>query len=195
LLFAVVQETLFGAHRRNKTIEVVQKPKKKLASINVAPSIGIGLKQSTAEVKSIDFLNVNDFKPGVQFLGCILTVLDDSAVISAPNGVLAKVHLADLADELAATSTLTSLSQLIEERQILRCCVLSNTIDDKFITVSCRASVVNRGLALKHLVKGFRLYGTVKSIEDRGFLINAGVQDVNCFLPISSKFPQNLVIG
>ena len=71
----------------------------------------------------------------------------------------------------------------------MRCYVLEQTQKSdsnkrKIINLSLRASLINKGLALKHLSEGFPVYGCVVSQEDTGYVIEAGVSGVNFFLPV-----------
>lgn len=55
---------------------------------------------------------------------------------------------------------------MIKDKEIIRCVVLEN--DSKSVQLSSRCSLVNRGLAYKHLQKGMSIMATIKSKEDHG---------------------------
>lgn len=101
---------------------------------------------------------------------------------------------------------LSQLKNLVSPMQAVQCYVLEvnnprapsgaqqNPLSDmnmksktkKGIVLSMRPSLVNRGLAFKHLVTGFPIYGCVASAEDHGYVINGGVGGVNFFLPFKA---------
>jgi len=74
--------------------------------------------------------------------------------------------------------------------QVVRCVIASveskfagSSKYDKRIVISLRASAVNRGLRIDHLLPGSTLYCAVSSAEDHGYVLDAGVEGFTCFLP------------
>ena len=59
----------------------------------------------------------------------------------------------------------------------------------KTLALSMRSSLINRGLALKHLMVGFPISGCVTSKEDHGYIVSAGVSGVTFFLPFNKAGP------
>jgi hypothetical protein len=60
--------------------------------------------------------------------------------------------------------------------QMVRCYVLDQVSKNedsasakKVIRLSMRASLINRGLSMKHISAGFPLYGCIQSKEDNGY--------------------------
>lgn len=54
-----------------------------------------------------------------------------------------------------------------------------------------RASLLNRGIGLKHMAHGFPVSGCVVSKEDHGVVMNCGLSGVSFFLP-HTAIPQAL---
>ncbi len=162
-------------------MEVVTKKKAPSNNDRMLPSIGLGASTSKKDITKIKFIQKDDIKTGVMFLGFVLQIEEKSAVISAPNGHTAILQVQDLSDVIhdiwakrnADESNLShqeipDLRHLLELHQPIRCCVLPMNEQRGRLQVSCRGSLINRGLALKHLLKGFLLNGCVSSIEDHG---------------------------
>ncbi len=80
--------------------------------------------------------------------------------------------------------------------QVVRCAVLAGSPGTaateakkaggkggKRLALSLRASLVNRGMKLEHLLPGGALAGAVASEEDHGYVLNTGIDGVTAFLP------------
>lgn len=50
------------------------------------------------------------------------------------------------------------------------------------VTLSMRASLLQKSVQLKHLMEDFPLHGCIASIEDHGYVINTGLKGVTAFL-------------
>lgn len=100
-----------------------------------------------------------------------------------------------------SSSGLPALSDVLSLMQPVRCYVKeilispsqSKTAADgggkktkKSLVLSLRSSLVNRGLALKHLTQGLPLSGCISSIEDHGYVVSAGVSGCSFFLPFTA---------
>jgi rRNA biogenesis protein RRP5 len=189
-------------------MEVVTKKKIQPKNDRMLPSIGLGASASKKEITKINFIQKDDIKTGVLFLGFVLQIEEKSAVISAPNGHTAILHVQDLSDVIhdicarrnadesnVSHQEIPDLRHLLELHQPIRCCVLPMNEKRGRLQVSSRSSLINRGLALKHLNKGFLLSGCVMSIEDHGCIISTGIPDVNFFLPKRGKDDSAFIIG
>ncbi len=62
---------------------------------------------------------------------------------------------------------LTPMANLLKVHQIMRVYVVSKDDDSKLV-LSARSSLINRGVALKHLFVGQLISAAVVSIEDHG---------------------------
>jgi rRNA biogenesis protein RRP5 len=206
--FAATKDELFNSNKRAKKMEVVTKKKVKSNNDRMLPSIGLGASSSKKDITKINFIQKDDIKTGVLFLGFVLQIEEKSAVISAPNGHTAILHVQDLSDVIhdicarrnadesnVSHQDIPDLRHLLELHQPIRCCVLPMNEKRGRLQVSCRSSLINRGLALKHLTKGFLISGCILSIEDHGCIISTGIPDVNFFLPKRGKDDSAFLIG
>ena len=152
------------------------------------------------QTNSIDRLHRSSYIENTISLGYVLQVNEDSALISLPGGLTGTVEYSEISDYhcklLAKTKLkdrkslqLTPISGLLTMNQPVRCFTLGlrQRLNSKkqSLMLSLRSSLINRGVALKHLVTGFGVYGTVSSKEDHGYIIATGISGVTCFL--SSK--------
>lgn len=181
----VNQDDLFSSNnKRAKKIEVVTKKKKQSSNNDrPLPSIGLGVTTSNKDISKIKFIQKDDIKAGVLFLGFVLQIEEKSAVISAPNGHTAILHVEDVSDVVhdicarrnadesnVSHQEIPDLRRLLELHQPIRCCVLPMNEKRGRLQVTSRSSLINRGLALKQLTKGFLLGGSIASIEDHGYV-------------------------
>lgn len=189
------QDELFSSNnKRAKKIEVVTKKKKGPSNNDrPLPSIGLGVTTSNKDISKIKFIQKDDIKAGVLFLGFVLQIEEKSAVISAPNGHTAILHVEDVSDVVhdicarrnadesnVSHQEIPDLRRLLELHQPIRCCVLPMNEKRGRLQVSSRSSMINRGLALKHLTKGFLLGGSIASIEDHGYVAALSLQPLTC---------------
>lgn len=93
------------------------------------------------------------------------------------------------------------IKQLLQERQIVRCFIIRNEVNEdgkikkKKIILSMKCSLVNKGVALKHLHQGFPISAGVVSKEDHGYIMNAGINGVNFFLATRDAGKYDLPLG
>ena len=207
--FPAKDELFSSNNKRAKKIEVVTKKKKQSPNNDrPLPSIGLGVTTSNKDISKIKFIQKNDIKAGVLFLGFVLQIEEKSAVISAPNGHTAILHVEDVSDVVhdicarrnadesnVSHQEIPDLRRLLELHQPIRCCVLPMNEKRGRLQVTSRSSLINRGLALKQLTKGFLLGGSIASIEDHGCIVSTGIPDVNFFLPKRPKDDSKYLVG
>lgn len=205
----LTEESLFG-NKRTKRIEVVQTKKKGDAKIqavktsNLLGGIGLGMTKTvgnSSQVK-IDPISIGKLNVGCCVLGYVLQITEKSVIVSLPGGLtgtVAKHEVSDIIYKIAVEeqeqrraknfkSNVPEPSSVLKLYQCVRCYVLEQTQKSdnnkrKIINLSLRASLINKGLALKHLSEGFPVYGCVVSQEDTGYVVEAGISGVNFFLP------------
>jgi ribosomal protein S1 len=149
-------------------------------------------------------LLLRDLAPGVLTLGVVTRVAPGSATLSLPGGAQGHLALSDLSDEHAggAEGVERDVGAYLSAGQLVRVCVtaLAKKEGDKVgrVEVSAAASRVNRKDAIRALGLRVRaaadaaaaagaavggpdaatdagvLYGTVKSVEDHGYLVGFG---------------------
>jgi rRNA biogenesis protein RRP5 len=86
---------------------------------------------------------------------------------------------------------LPSIRDVLHLHQPVCCYILEQTdrenhTNKKNLALSMRASLVQRGLTLHHLLPGFPLLGCISSREDHGYVVSAGISGVNFFLPFKA---------
>lgn len=201
--------------KRTRRIEVVKSKdviKKKngiattaaLLKSPVADSIGLGMTRSSGSNKAlqIDHVSFSKYIPGTLALGFVLYIRDDYVAISLPGGSIGHVSYPEISDTIhtsvgqsskdgkKSASLLPAMRTLVTVMQPVRCYVLSVTerseTERRTIVLSMRSSLVNRGLAIKHLIPGFPISGCIVSKEDHGYVLSAGMSGVTFFLPFKA---------
>ena len=183
----------------------------------LAGAIGLGMTRSSGNSKALKIDNVSftKYTPGTLALGFILQIMDNFVVVSLPGGVTGTVAMSELSDamhKLSAdvsapaagskklssaqiVSSLINIRALVAAMQPVRCYVLDvvekSDTKKKSLVLSMRSSLVNRGLAIKHMIPGFPISGCISSKEDHGYVVSAGVNAVTFFLPFKAV-PQAL---
>ena len=145
-------------------------------------------------------------KPGMPMLGAVRAINDLDLTISLPDGLSGFLSLREVSDTMAARvdsflaedskddkskgkkkakkqaaegEELPTLKQLFSVGQLVRCVILSVKKEGEHsrIELSARPSLFNRGLSLDQLTPGVTLSGALRSVEDRGFILELGVAD------------------
>jgi len=201
------RDDLFGS-QRTKRIEVSSAVKKK----RTLPNLLAGA--STAElvvdqVHAVERLKKSSYAEGVLALGYVLQINDSNAIISLPGGLTGTVEYANVSDVVAKLTAAIPgkkrkvdadppLAELLVTHQPVRCIVLGVTeranSRKTTLALSLRGSLINRGLALKHFIPGFPLYGCIASKEDHGYIISTGISGITCFLP-SKAIPASIKVS
>lgn len=177
----------------------------------VADSIGLGMTRSSGSNKAlqIDHVSFSKYIPGTLALGFVLYIRDDYVAISLPGGSIGHVYYPEISDTIhtlvgqsskdgkKSASLLPAMRTLVSVMQPVRCYVLSVTerseTERRTIVLSMRSSLVNRGLAIKHLIPGFPISGCIVSKEDHGYVLSAGMSGVTFFLPFKAA-PSSLAV-
>lgn len=178
----------------------------------LAGAIGLGMTRSSGNSKALKIDNVSftKYTPGTLALGFILQIMDNFVVVSLPGGVTGTVAMSELSDAMhrlcaeasvpvagskklssaQIISSLISIRALVATMQPVRCYVLEiiekSDTKKKSLILSMRSSLVNRGLAIKHMIPGFPISGCISSKEDHGYVVSAGVSAVTFFLPFKA---------
>jgi hypothetical protein len=154
------------------------KPSSKPAKPLAAPS-----KQDPRSTLTFSRISV-----GQKFLGVVKSTGAHHVTLSLPNNLSAVLNWSEVSDEhLAAFESGQALpDQILPVHSFVRCVVLAKTDEAgaKALRVSCRASVVNRGITV---VPGDVVYGSVRSLEDHGQIVNLGQGRLAGFLPGSDN--------
>ena len=208
------EESIFGM-KRTRRIEVVKskdviKKKNGIATTAailkspVADLIGLGMTRSTGSSKGlkIDPVSFSKYTTGTLALGFVLYIRDDYVAISLPGGSVGRVYYPEISDAIhtlvgqsskdakKAASVLPAMRSLVSVMQPVRCYVLALTeksdTQRKTLVLSMRSLLVNRGLAIKHMIPGFPISGCIVSKEDHGYVLSAGMSGVTFFLPFKA---------
>lgn len=190
----IKEDSIFSNSKRTNRIEVVNTIKKKKTETNdtILPGLGIAMdvEEDMDENSKIEKLTGARISTGTIMIGYVMKVDETSALISLPGGnkgVVEQNEVSDFAHGLPENKQ-PAVGKFLKPMQFVRCIVLAP--QEKLgkngfskILLSLRASLLNKGVLFKHLSKGFPVYGCVESKEDHGYVIQAGIRSVNCFLP------------
>jgi hypothetical protein len=169
-------------------------------------------------VTKIEQLTFSKYQAGCLALGFVLNVTSSHAIISLPGGTTGTVAYGEISDycnrlSQAGRSNVGGQGQreygsdgkakgsplikdLLPVNSPVKCYVLGVAEDKKSakikktLELSCRLSLVNRGLALRHLLTGTTVAATVTSVADDGYIMSAGIPDVTFYLP-ENKVPSS----
>ena len=168
--------------------------------------MGLGMTRSsgTSKAVKIDNMSFAKYKTGTLALGFVLQIYENNIVISLPGGVAGTVTKSEISDALhklsqteigskkedACKTESLDIRKLVNLMQPVRCYILDiiekTASRRKSLVLSMRSSLVNRGLAMKHMTPGFPISGCISSKEDHGYIVTAGVSDITFFLPFKA---------
>ena len=165
-------------------------------------------------VEPLRFRKVNE---GMLLLGVIKEVRDAEALVSLPNNLTGWVEVGEVSDELSELietaleeedAEVPALEDYLRIGMPVRCVVLSTAIvsgkqsgHHKNITVSLKPSRVNAGLSYGSVHVGMALYGAIASVEEHGYTVSLGTEELSAFLPLtdvsedSTAFPGRVRVG
>ncbi len=143
-------------------------------------------------------------------MGCIKEINDLDMTISLPNCMTGFVAITDISewitqqvqeaaggddededDEMqdldmpdTQEAEVPDLKTRFKLGQMLPCCVtqLQGTKGKRRIELSLNPQLVNASLSLESICKGMTLAGSIKSVEDHGYMIDLGLEDTLGFL-------------
>lgn len=169
----------------------------------------------------VDTLIFHKYTVGAMSLGYILQIADTFLLVSLPGGVVGILPLNEVSDTvyrmcnsststtvkqkgsqlskkpLTSDSSVPKLTDLISLSSPIKCYVREVDLGDtttgkrKTIHLSMRSSYLNRGIALRHLSKGFQISGCISSKEDHGYIVFTGISGITCFLPFQTTKSQS----
>jgi rRNA biogenesis protein RRP5 len=144
----------------------------------------------------------------MRILGIIKEIHDLNLCISLPNNLTGYVSIAEISDELSdilekianeeeeedeyesqestqkKTYELPSLKDMFRIGEWVSCIVVSleSHHDHKKIELSLKPSLIHRYMEFHHLFVNMMIPSVVKSIEDHGYIMDFGIQNVKGFL-------------
>lgn len=139
--------------------------------------------------------------PGMLILGCVKEVHEYSLSISLPNNLTGTVALTQISP--AYTEQLQHLSQMSEEDllsedtevadlptlfkigMIVTCKILSVQNSKQSgvkVKLSLNPQDINKDLTPEGLHNGMAVFGSISSVEDRGYVVDLGIKGVKAFM-------------
>ena len=163
-------------------------------------------------VEPLRFRKINE---GMLLLGVIKEVREAEALVSLPNNLTGWVEVGEVSDELSELietslededAEAPALEEYLRIGMPVRCVVLSTAIvsgkqsgHHKNISVSLKPSRVNAGLSYNSVHVGMALYGAVASVEEHGYTVSLGTEELSAFLPLADVsgtiFPSGVKVG
>lgn len=203
-------DALFGTQRA-KRIEVAKNPgadKKRRTLPNLLAAVS-NKDLAVDQIHAVERIKKATYVEGALAMGYILQINESNATVSLPGGLTGTVEYANISDSTLKVAAVSGkrksgsleaskpvpIGDLLAIHQPIRCIVLGavERANSRKTTISLSlcGSLINRGLALKHLIPGFPVYGCVASKEDHGYIIATGISGVTCFLP-SKAIPNSM---
>lgn len=124
-------------------------------------------------------------------------VRESDALISLPNNLTGFVEVDEVSDELnvlieealdVEDAEAPALSDYLWPGKSVCCVILSTaTVNKKkHITVSLKPSRFNHALSLDNCHVGMSVYGAVSAVEDHGYTVAMGTNEVSAFIPLAA---------
>ena len=165
-------------------------------------------------VEPLRFRKINE---GMLLLGVIKEVREAEALVSLPNNLTGWVEVGEVSDELSELietaledddAEAPALEDYLRVGMPVRCAVLSTAVvsgkqsgHHKNISVSLKPSRINAGLSYGSVHVGMALYGAIASVEEHGYTVSLGTEELSAFLPLSdvsgdaTAFPSGVRVG
>jgi len=157
--------------------------------------------------KRVEILSYKKLKVGMIMLGTVTGLNKLDLTVSLPCGLTGFVVLREVSDVVGALvdafiarddekkdaaagseaedTQLPALGSMFRVGQLVRVVVadLAKQRNKNHIELSMRASLVNRAFTVDKITAGLLMFGCVKSIEEKGYVIDYGLPDFTGFLP------------
>ena len=154
--------------------------------------------------KRAETLGFKKLRVGMVMLGCVRSVGELDLTINLPHSLTGFASLREVSDGMAELvdaylkkeddeaaaeddDSLPELSALFQPGHVVRCAVvgLDQSPKGHRIELSMRPSLINKGLSVEKLHVGMGVYGAVRSVEEKGYVVDLGLPNANVFLPFS----------
>lgn len=158
-------------------------------------------------ILSINPLGMRNISIGTRFFAVCHKQRNNGWNLSLPNGVFAFLPWREVSDEIFEEYKTENenvgddsnnedmpedVESILQPGSFVRCVVtkadlkVEGNSNSKTIIVSCRASIVNRFLSIDDIADPKKnqaiAYGSIKSIEDHGYIVNLGVENLTGFI-------------
>ena len=138
--------------------------------------------ESGSAVLSVDDLTFKKLAVGMKLLGAVTSVRSSHITVSLPFGLKGSVAREEVSDELYEDSDL-AISVKLGAYIPCQITALGKTKKGAHqIDLSCRASVINENIGSQMFLGSNVVFGSIKSAEDYGYVVNFGTNITTGFL-------------
>nr|XP_034190633.1 protein RRP5 homolog isoform X1 [Osmia lignaria] len=158
---------------------------------------------TTAE--RLSYLTISE---GLVVLGCVSEATEYDLIISLPGGLIGRAQVADISEsytnllqnlintEDAQQNEFRSLPELYSCGDYVVCYVKSIQPQEKWqIALSLDPRLINQNVDVAYLEDGSRMLCTISSIEDHGYVVDTGLNNVRAFIPVPKNNDKSLYPG
>lgn len=167
--------------------------KKKQKTIENAGDI---IPSSNKVPQKVDFLRSSAMDNETYLLGFVKEINDLYISVSLPHNFKGHLKITQLTDTLLEklenefgdddeNDEIPRLEDFLSIGQMIPCNVLDHEQkgNTHIVQVTTRESYINEHLTFRSLKKGMSVYGSIKSVEDHGYIVSLGIRNCNAFLP------------
>lgn len=155
---------------------------------------------TTAE--RLSYLTISE---GLVVLGCVSEVTEYDLIISLPGGLIGRAQVGDISGsytnllqnliktEDAQQNEFRSLPELYSRGDYVVCYVKIIQPQEKWqIVLSLDPRLINQNVDATYLEDGSRMLCTISSIEDHGYVVDTGLNNVRAFIPTPKNNDKSL---
>lgn len=163
-------------------------------------TINDALPTSSKVPSKVDFLKSSAMDSNTYLLGYVKEINDLYISVSLPHNFKGHLKITQITDTLLdrlenefgeeeENDDIPDLEQFLSVGQMVPCCVLDHERkgNSHIVQVTTRESYVNSHLTFRSLKKGMSVYGSIKSIEDHGYIVSLGIKNCKAFLPKNTE--------
>ena len=145
--------------------------------------------------KTAECLTYSSIGEGMTLLGRIQEVTQYDMTISLPGRLGGKLQVTDFGKRYTKllegiveskdedTTKFKAISDLYRRGEYIVCCVKSLDRDEKRrVSLSLDPELINRNVDPTKLEKRSKIVGTIGSVEDHGYLVDTGIDNLRSFL-------------
>eukprot|EP01130_Rhizamoeba_saxonica_P018644 TRINITY_DN9400_c0_g1_i1.p1 TRINITY_DN9400_c0_g1~~TRINITY_DN9400_c0_g1_i1.p1 ORF type:complete len:1891 (-),score=497.58 TRINITY_DN9400_c0_g1_i1:96-5768(-) len=166
---------------------------------------GIDAIISTKAPKKAPLLTYKRISEGMLFLGSVEEINEYDLVISLPDNISGTVSIAEISDTLTDILIAESegvevdvpeLSDIFTVGEFIKVSVLAvkRSRGSLVVELTMRESILNYGLDIASIPEKMPIHGSIKSVEDHGYIVSLGFEDFSGFLP-RDKIEKEVQVG
>ncbi|XP_055923513.1 protein RRP5 homolog [Eupeodes corollae] len=193
------ENIIFGATQLKKKSEPKQSTKK---SQDVLPE-----EEDRIEIASAGVVNYQTLQDGMIMLGIVKSVDEICIKISLPGRIVVKVQALSISDSYTKNvsefvnnpdnvENYKPLTEMYNVGQLVYGKVMEVKEQVNGYTEVCfslKPSDVHSDLVHSNIKKGFVFSGAVEEVQEHGYIIETGIKNLRCFLPIEKSKPGHAV--